>query len=280
MTAPAAEVSLQEAAARLGVHYMTAYRYVRLGLLPARKDGAVWRVRVADLDAFRSTERPSGRSRRAPWASRLESRLLAGDAAAAWSVVEAALAAGADLEDVYLGMLAPAMVSIGTRWETGEIDVGIEHHASVITAGIMGRLAPRFSRRGRTRGTVVCGTAPGELHAAPVAMLADLVRAAGFGVVNLGADVPAGSFALAAGRAERLVAVGVSVTTGGLDDVVAATVRAVRGAVDVPILVGGAAVDGDDHARELGADGWAADAKAAVALLETITEDRGVPDAG
>ncbi|MCU1344909.1 MAG: hypothetical protein JWL70_1175, partial [Acidimicrobiia bacterium] len=32
------ELTLHEAADALGVHYMTVYRYVRLGLLPARKE--------------------------------------------------------------------------------------------------------------------------------------------------------------------------------------------------------------------------------------------------
>ena len=32
-----ATISLQEAADQLGVHYMTVYRYVRHGRLPARK---------------------------------------------------------------------------------------------------------------------------------------------------------------------------------------------------------------------------------------------------
>ena len=32
-------ITLHEAAARLGVHYMTAYRYVRTGRLPAERDG-------------------------------------------------------------------------------------------------------------------------------------------------------------------------------------------------------------------------------------------------
>lgn len=270
MSAPAHDLTLQEAAARLGVHYMTAYRYVRLGLLPARKEGAEWRLEARDLDAFRVSERPAGRARRAPWAARFESRLVAGDAPAAWAVVEAGLAAGAGLQDVYLGIVAPAMASIGERWASGEVDVAVEHHASVITVGILGRLAPRFSRRGRTRGTFLVGAAPGERHAIPVTLVADLVRSAGFGVVNLGADVPAPSFAAAAARTERLVAVGVSVTITGLHDVVAATVRAVRGAVSVPVLVGGAAVDGDDHARRLGADGWAPDARGVIAALDGL----------
>ena len=33
-------LGLRECAERLGVHYMTAYRYVRTGMLPATKVGA------------------------------------------------------------------------------------------------------------------------------------------------------------------------------------------------------------------------------------------------
>ena len=43
-------ISLREVAELLGVHYMTAYRYVRTGMLPAEKDGAEWRVRLTDLE--------------------------------------------------------------------------------------------------------------------------------------------------------------------------------------------------------------------------------------
>jgi excisionase family DNA binding protein len=38
------ELTLHEAADLLGVHYMTAYRYVRLGLLHASKAGVSWRA--------------------------------------------------------------------------------------------------------------------------------------------------------------------------------------------------------------------------------------------
>ena len=39
---PARQLSLSEAADLLGVHYMTIYRRVRLGILPARKIGGSW----------------------------------------------------------------------------------------------------------------------------------------------------------------------------------------------------------------------------------------------
>ena len=40
----AADLTLNEAAELLGVHYMTAYRYVRLGFLQATKVGGCWRA--------------------------------------------------------------------------------------------------------------------------------------------------------------------------------------------------------------------------------------------
>ena len=45
-----AALTLHEAAERLGVHYMTVYRRVRLGVLPARKVDGTWWVDPADLD--------------------------------------------------------------------------------------------------------------------------------------------------------------------------------------------------------------------------------------
>ena len=44
-------ITLQEAADRLGVHYMTAYRYVRTGRLPAQRSGSQWLVDPKDLGA-------------------------------------------------------------------------------------------------------------------------------------------------------------------------------------------------------------------------------------
>ena len=80
-------LTLQEAADALGVHYMTAYRYVRLGLLGATKEGATWKVPVAEVARMQSERLPDDNGRRpggrgaepAPWGARLESRLRAGD---------------------------------------------------------------------------------------------------------------------------------------------------------------------------------------------------------
>ena len=103
-------LSLPEAAEELGVHYMTAYRYVRTGRLPANGSAA------------RAADPPCGpQARAAIWAwrsvpdppagailPRLEARLIAGDEAGTWTLLEAALASEATPEDLLLELIAPA----------------------------------------------------------------------------------------------------------------------------------------------------------------------------
>lgn len=264
----------------LGVHYMTAYRYVRLGLLHATKQGGVWQVDHADLEAFRSgsseargnspegTSTEGGGRRKAPWASRLEARLVAGDGRGAWGVVEAALAAGAELDAIYLDVLSPAMASIGQRWRDGELDVAIEHRATGIAFRLIGRLGPRFARRGRTRGSVLLGTPPGERHSLPVAMLGDLLRGEGWEVSDLGADMPIDSFVRTAVSMPDLAAVGVSVTMPEALPAAAELLEALAAAVPGTFLVvGGTAVADLEHALALGAEGWAATARELIELI-------------
>jgi excisionase family DNA binding protein len=267
-------LSLHEAADRLGVHYMTVYRHVRLGRLPAVKEGSTWRVAVGDLDRFRADgddrggRRGRGRGRSAPWGERLARRLAVGDEAGAWGVVEAALAGGADPPAVYVEVLVPALRWIGDGWAAGRIDVGVEHRASAIVLRLVGRLGPRFARRGRSRGAVVLGGPAGEQHGLPSALATDLSRGAGFTAVDLGADVPASSFAAVAASTPRLLAVGVSVTTSGNEASVRHLVDVLHGVLDGPVFVGGGAVVDETAARALGGDGWAADALGAIELFE------------
>ena len=306
--APGGLLTLYEAAEQLGVHYMTVYRYVRTGRLPGHKVGAEWRIDPDDLATFvrlAATSPPpasdldptrgstsastggatagssagSGRlstsRRRIDYSRRLVDRLVAGDERGSWTIVQSALSAGLDPDDVYLEVLAPALTTIGERWAEGLVSVGQEHQASVVVLRLIGRLGPLFTRRGRTRGTVVLGAPPGDNHSLPSALFADLLRGLGIGVVDLGADTPPASFVEAADQGERLLAVAVSVTTPGNDASVADTVAQLREVVDVPILVGGGAVHSDEHAVALGSDEYAPDVHAALALFARLADEAG-----
>jgi methanogenic corrinoid protein MtbC1 len=131
-----------------------------------------------------------------------------------------------------------------------------------------------MARRGRKRGTIVLGAVAGEEHGLAGAILADLIRGAGFDVIDLGANSPADSFVDAARGASRLVAVVVGAITSGRD---AAVKRAVaelhRSGVTAAVLVGGPGIDDEEHARRLGADGWTGhDARRAVGAIESAIE--------
>lgn len=271
MSAPAPgrasdHLSIEDAANELGVHYMTAYRYVRSGRLHATRISGRWRIEPDEPSRFRADVQQR-RSRRASSSGPgvqigdrvdlVADAMLAGDAAGVWRCVQDSLNNGYDPRDIYLGLIAGALKIIGDGWESGEVSICDEHRASVIAMRTIGVLGNHYRRPGRTRGSVVLAAAPGDDHGLPTAIVADLLRLSGFNVTDLGADAPAGQLALAASREDRLRAVGVCATTS-LDRHSKLELREAldltRKAVDCPILVGGAAITSVDHALGLGAD--------------------------
>jgi methanogenic corrinoid protein MtbC1 len=281
---PAGTLTLRAVAERLGVHYMTAYRYVRTGRLAARRHDGRWVVTHGDLAAFERdrSSPPRGGRRRAGgddavvqrdagqrrYRARLLERLLAGDEAGAWHVVESALVMRMNADVVHLGLLAPCLREIGDRWAAGSLSVGGEHVASSVAVRLVARLAPLSARRGRTRGAVVIGGSPGELHGLPITLVTNVLRSRGWEVVELGPNTPVADVVEAAGHTDRLRAVGVSVGSDVAKRSAARTLAGLRERFpDVPLLAGGPGVRDTTVARGLGADGWAADANELDALL-------------
>ena len=263
------ELTLHEVADELGVHYMTAYRYVRLGMLEATKRGRSWVVTREDLGRFlEAPTEPSGRGT-APWDERLLNRMLAPDDAGAWRVIEAALSSGMSAPDIYIDVISPAMREIGTKWSNGEIDIAQEHAASQIARRVVARLSPRMNPRGVRRGIVVIGSTATEMHDLPISIVADLLRSRHFDVIDLGGNLPPESFASAVRSANNVVAAAIGVTALGQEEEISRTVAAIRAASDVPILIGGAGVT-SDVARTLGADAVASTGAEAIEAIEQL----------
>ena len=272
-------ITLTEAARRLDVHYMTAYRYVRTGRLPATKVGGEWRVAPDDLRAITApasatsaADHPAaGSGRRVDHAGRLERRLLAGDENGAWAIIETALANGTDPRDIHLDLLGPALSRIGEGWAGGRVSVAEEHRASVVTQRIIGRMGPRFTRPGRRRGTVVIGAPQGDHHSLPSAMAADLLRSEGLEVIDLGANTPPETFVEVATTTDGLVAVGICATSSGNDESIVATVELLHAATTRPVILGGGAIDLDSP--DLGADVVTHDAEQMLRAVERALAD-------
>src|ERR1700721_1699392 len=118
MTPQGRMMTLQEVAEGLGVHYMTAYRYVRQGRLPATRLGTEWRIDPPDVDALRTTSR-RGTARTRADRHALARRMLAGDSSGAWWLLQSHLGGGLDPSGVLTELVVPALRSIGGGWGRG-----------------------------------------------------------------------------------------------------------------------------------------------------------------
>jgi MerR family transcriptional regulator, light-induced transcriptional regulator len=264
---------------------MTVYRYIRQGRLPATRNGTEWRIRPADVKAL---ERTLGGGRRRG-SRRIDAdcegfvrRIVAGDSAGAWWLVESHLGGGLEPPGVLTELVVPALRAIGERWADGSVSVAEEHRATAAAQRVIGRLGLQFGRRGKDRGTIALAAPSGDLHTLPVAIVADLLRWRGFDVLELGANTPPEALGDSVRDMERLVAVGIVSTTRGLNAELASSVSAVNAAAPgVPVFMGGGAIRSSAHVLRLGGDVWTGSgANAAVDLVEQIAgspERRAVP---
>jgi len=143
----------------------------------------------------------------------------------------------------------------------------------------MGVLEPELNRLGTERpssGTIVLGTAKGDIHEIGKTLVGTLLGANGFRVHDLGVDVPVEKFAAAAHEL-RADVVGVSAllttTMNGQKKVIEFFDReGLR--PKIKVIIGGAPVT-RQWAEEIRSDGFAKDAVSAVALVRRLTQEKG-----
>jgi excisionase family DNA binding protein len=215
-------MQLREAAEVLGVHYQTAYGWVRQGALPARKTGRGYEVSDAEVKAL-AKRRASGTApppqiRVRDWdaqAARLYDAIVSGDETQARHLF-ARLARGVPLTDLCERILAPALVRIGAGWATGRLTIAAEHRASAICE----RLIAARSRQpdGRPRGLAVTATPPGERHGLPALMATACLREDRWLVHHLSSDLPVSEvIGLAAETGADLVVLSAATPTSAAD---------------------------------------------------------------
>jgi excisionase family DNA binding protein len=188
-------LDLRTAADRLGVHYQTAYRWVREGSLPAVKRGTTYDVDERELDRFRAARAepapPPAKANVRSWdhqVDRLYLLLAAGDELGARNLVDRLRDGGIEPAVLCDSLLAPALLRIGEAWTRGDCSVAEEHRAAAICDRLLARLA--VHPRGRPRGVAVTATPVGEEHGLPSTMAAVALRADRWQVHHLGTQVP------------------------------------------------------------------------------------------
>jgi trimethylamine corrinoid protein len=200
--------------------------------------------------------------------------VLEGDSEAAEKLAREALDKKYPLLDVIERGFAKGIREVGRLWEEGalflpELVMGAE--AMKRAMGILQPALGKGAGRPRSLGHVVIGTIEGDIHDIGKTLVATMLAANGFEITDLGADVPAARFVdEAAAKGAGCIAISALLTTtmSGQKRVVEELgKRSLKGKVKV--MVGGAPCS-DAWAREIGADGYAGDAVAAVALAQRL----------
>ena len=198
-------MQLRDAAESLGVHYQTAYGWVRAGTLPARKTPRGYEVSENDVRVLAERRASGAEPRRQirvrDWTAQAEglySALVAGDERRARHVF-GRLSPGVPLIDLCDLIMAPALRRIGSQWSAGNLSVATEHRATAICERLIASRARQ--PQGRPRGTAVTATPPGERHGLPALMAAACLREDRWHVHHLGADLPVADLIELAGAA-------------------------------------------------------------------------------
>jgi MerR family transcriptional regulator, light-induced transcriptional regulator len=230
-------MDLESAAAVLGVHYQTAYRWVRTGLLPAVKVGAGYELdpdHVATIAHERRQDRVMPARPGLDCAvecGALAHALASGDDVAARRLVEALQRDGTRPTAICDLVIAPALGRLHADWVAGSALPGEVAVAAEICERLVGLLASPC--RGRPRGLAIVASPEDERHRLPGLMATVALRADRWRVHHLGCGLPAVDLAdFVVAEQPDLLVLSVAAPAPGLD-----TIRELI-AGPVPVLVG------------------------------------------
>lgn len=196
----------------------------------------------------------------------MQDAIIDGQRRPAVEAAKAALAEGYTPQDVISDGVVPAMTIVGEKFETAEFFLPEMMAAALAARGILEVLRPQLAAaHTEPVGRIVIGTVKGDLHDIGKNLVCMMMEGAGFEVIDLGPDVPADKF-IAAIEEHRPGLVGLSAlltTTAPMMRTIVNSFQQAGIRDRVKVLVGGAAVNAD-FADEIGADGYAQDAGAAV----------------
>ena len=170
---------------------------------------------------------------------------------------------------------AKGMETVGNRFESGQLYLPeMMLAAQAMNAGIR-VLEPHIAKEGskslKSSGRVVLATIQGDMHDIGKNIVNLIMSTSGFDVIDLGKDVKVSSIIKEAKKADADI-IGVSAlmtTTMGYMPVLIEELSELGMRQDFKVMVGGAPVT-PEWAEEIGCDGYAKDAVAAVTVAKEL----------
>jgi trimethylamine corrinoid protein len=196
--------------------------------------------------------------------------IIDGDAERSEKLAKLTLEKGMDVLDTIEKGFVEGIREVGRLWEEGELFLPELVIGADAMKKAMDVLQPSLESGGggqESLGHVVIGTIEGDIHDIGKTLVATMLSANGFKVTDLGADVPVSRFVeTAEENGADWIAISALLTTtmpGQRKVIEQLEEKSLRG--EVKVMVGGAPCS-EEWASEIGADGYAGDAVAAVAL--------------
>lgn len=179
---------------------------------------------------------------------------------------------GTPVLEVYLGVFEPVQREIGRLWQINRISVAQEHFCTAATQSAMARLYPLMFTGRPATAKMVAACAGDELHEIGLRMVTDVLEMDGWDTMYLGANVPEQSVVAALEeRDATMLAVSTTITRNleRLKNLIE-MVRTKPSLDHVSIVVGGYPFRvSSDLAKKVQADGYANDAREAIALARS-----------
>jgi corrinoid protein of di/trimethylamine methyltransferase len=200
--------------------------------------------------------------------------ILKGNTAQALKLARSALEKGNDPVDLIETAFAPGLRHAGDLWNEGTYFLPELMRSAEAMKAVLQAVQPAMHHSASApagKATAIIGTVRGDIHDIGKTLVAAMLSASGFTVVDLGADVPVDRFVEAARTEDaRLICTSALLTTTMVVQRELIERLRAEGIRDrYVILVGGAPVT-QQWADAIGADGYAPDAPGAVKAAESL----------
>jgi 5-methyltetrahydrofolate--homocysteine methyltransferase len=205
--------------------------------------------------------------------SRLATSLIEGQPDEAVNLTREALQEGIQPLEIVNSGLLPGMKIVGEKFQSGEYFLPHVMIAADAMQKAMLLIDPLLQNSGQNSsvGTVVIGTVKGDIHEIGKNLVATMLSANGFKVIDLGVDVPVEQY-IDAAKENHADLIGLSAlltTTMTSQREVISALKKSNLQDRIKVMIGGAPAS-QQWADSIGADGYAEDAVSAVELAKKL----------
>ena len=204
--------------------------------------------------------------------TKIKDGVIGGEVDDVVEMVRKAVDEGQSVKRILAEGLISGMAIVGNKYEKGDFFLPeMVIAATAMKAGLK-VLGPLLKQGDvESAGTVILGTAKGDIHDIGKSIVGTMLEGAGFMVTDIGVDVGPDKFVETAKENDAdLIGISALLTTTmvGMEDVIKAVKEA---GLKARVMIGGASVT-QEFADKVGADGYAPDAPSAVGKAKELVK--------